>query len=183
VFGTEHGDVFLFRNVIAAWLPLTIAIAAGLTASRAGRIGMLALASLWSASLAVLLVNTTTAHLQRDDWRLVAAATRGPARAIIVSPGWQGDALLHYAHGFTGLTTARPVGEIDIVLRRWNPALLDTVQGFDPPAAFRKVGTQQLQNWNVVVYRASAPVTIAPRQLDGVHPPDASRVLLVSSDG
>jgi hypothetical protein len=180
--GIKHGDVFLFRNVIVAWLPLTMVIAAGLTAPRAGRIGMVAFAGLWSASLAVLLVNTTTAHLQRDDWRLVAAAIRGPAHAIIVSPGWEGDALLYY-EPMAGMSTARSIGEIDVVLRRWNPALPKTVHGFDPPSGFRKVGTRQLQNWDVVVFRAPAPVSIGPQQLDGVHPPDASRILLVSSDG
>ena len=75
-----RGDVLLFRNVLCAWLPLQIVVAAALAAPRAGRVGLAAAAALMAASLGVLVANATTAHLQRDDWRLVARATEARPR-------------------------------------------------------------------------------------------------------
>jgi hypothetical protein len=173
-----RGDVFLFRNAIDAWLPLTIAIAAGFASLRAARLGTLAFAGLWAASLAVLVVNSTTAHLQRDDWRLVADATRGPGRAVIVSPSWQSDALRHYAPQLAPATSAQRLREIDLLLRRSSPAYLSTVRAFEPPPGFRRVGTRTLQNWELTVFRAPRGVKVTPAQLARARPSDASRIAL-----
>jgi mannosyltransferase len=73
------------RNVAAAWLPLTVVVAAGLGSRRAGRAGAAGAALVCAGSLAVTVGVSMRPDLQRPDWRGVAAAM-GPitsARAVI----------------------------------------------------------------------------------------------------
>jgi hypothetical protein len=172
-----RGDVFLFRNVVCAWVPLTIVLAAGLLAPRAGRVGLVTAAALWAASLGVLVVNSTTSHLQRDDWRRLASATRAPGRAIILSPSWEVAGLQYYAPGLSPLANAR-IREIDVLVRRWTPSYSLPVRALDAPPSFRKVGTRTLQNWSLTIFRASNEVGVSADELDRVRPPNASRVVL-----
>jgi mannosyltransferase len=173
-----RGDVFLYRNVICAWLPLTIVVAAGLTAPRAGAIGIAATAGLCAASLALLIVNSTTSHLQRDDWRLLARAIHGPRRAVILSPSWEVAALKYYDPLLVTPRRNLRVREIDILVRRWSPSYSVPVQGFNPPRQFRRVEVRTLQNWVLTVFRAPKVVDVSPRQLENVRPRNASRVAL-----
>jgi 4-amino-4-deoxy-L-arabinose transferase-like glycosyltransferase len=78
-------DLLNPRNVAAAWLPLTVVVAAGLGSRRAGRAGIVGAVLLCGASLAATLGMSTRPELQRPDWRAVAAEM-GPitsARAVI----------------------------------------------------------------------------------------------------
>jgi hypothetical protein len=79
-------DYLLTRNVILAWVPLAILVAAGLTAMRAGRAGLAGLALLGT----LMLVSTVGVPLdrgwQRENWRGAAEAIGKPRpRAIVVS--------------------------------------------------------------------------------------------------
>jgi mannosyltransferase len=82
-------DYVLDRYLLPALVPLTIALAAGFGARRAGRVGPLcagALCGLFTLSVAL---TVTHKDLQRDDWRGVAAAL-GKAhetRVILVPRG------------------------------------------------------------------------------------------------
>jgi mannosyltransferase len=173
-----RGDVFLFRNVVCAWLPLTIVIAAGLAAPRAGRPGVAVAVALCAASLAVLVVNSTTSHFQRDDWRLLARATHGPGRAIVLSPSWEAGGLEYYTRGLSQPATNTSIREIDLLVRRWSPSYSPPVRAFDPPPSFRKVEMRTLQNWVLTVFRAPTAVRVSPEQLENVRPQDASRAVL-----
>jgi 4-amino-4-deoxy-L-arabinose transferase-like glycosyltransferase len=78
-------DLLNPRNVAAAWLPLTVVVAAGLGSRRAGRAGTVGAVLLCACSLAATLGMSTRPELQRPDWRAVAAEM-GPitsARAVI----------------------------------------------------------------------------------------------------
>jgi len=173
-----RGDVFLFRNVLYGWLPLQVAVAAGLAAPRAGRLGIAAAVALCAASLAILIGNSTTPHLQRDDWRLVAQETRGPGRAIVLSPAWELNGLDYYGPGLHPAATAAPIREIDVVARRWSPSYSLPVRTFTPPPRFTKVATRTLQNWTLTIFRARAPVEVSTKQLGRVSPATASRVVV-----
>jgi hypothetical protein len=73
------------RNLAAAWLPLTVVVAAGLGSRRAGRAGAVGAAIVCACSLAATLSMSMRSDLQRPDWRAVASEM-GPltsARAII----------------------------------------------------------------------------------------------------
>jgi mannosyltransferase len=173
-----RGDVFLFRNVICAWLPLTIVVVAGLTAPRAGAAGIAAVAGLWVASLTVLIVNSTTSHLQRDDWRLLARSIHGQGHAVVLSPSWEVAALGYYEPLLVTPTRNLPVREIDILVRRWSPSYSLPVRAFVPPRQFRKVEVRTLQNWELTIFRAPKAVVVSPEQLENVRPRNASRVAL-----
>ena len=86
LIGVDYLDT---RNVLVAWPPLALAVAAGLGARAAGRAGLAATGALVVlGAFTVVLVNTD-ATLQRDDWRGVAHALGDPAagpRAVVVTP-------------------------------------------------------------------------------------------------
>ena len=174
-----RGDVLLFRNVLCAWLPLQIVVAAALAAPRAGRVGLAAAAALTAASLAVLVVNTTTAHLQRDDWRLLSRATRGEGHAIVLSPSWEVAGLEYYAARLSPPSSVAPLREIDVLVRRWMPSYSTPVRSFVPPPGFERVEQRTLQNWVLTRFRASTPVEVSSAQLQNVRPLGASHVVLV----
>lgn len=80
-------DYLITRNVILAWLPLTIVVTAGLTARRAGRLGVLGVWALCSLSLVMVVWITKTPSLQRPNWRAVADWVGPPARKrVVVAP-------------------------------------------------------------------------------------------------
>ena len=174
-----RGDVLLFRNVLCGWLPLQIVVAAGFAAPRAGRLGLVAAAAVWAASLAVLVQNSTTSHLQRDDWRLLTRETRGADRAFVLSPSWQVAALQYYAPDLSQASPAARIQEIDILVRRWIPSYSTPVRGFVPPRSFVRVEQRTLQNWVLTRFRASTPVEVSSAQLQNVRPFGASYVVLV----
>lgn len=66
-------DYFLGRNLIASLVPLAIAVAIGLGASRAGWVGATATAGLCVLSTVVVVAVATDAGLQKADWRSLAA--------------------------------------------------------------------------------------------------------------
>jgi mannosyltransferase len=173
-----RGDVFLFRNALCAWLPLQIAVAAALAAPRAQPYGAVAAAALGAASLAVLVVNATTPHLQRDDWRLLAQATQGTGHAIILSPSWEVNGLEYYAPELEPAATTAPIREIDVVVRRWAPSYSVPVRSFVPPPSFAEAGRRTLQNWVLTIFRAPTPVDVSAGQLRSVRPARASWVAL-----
>jgi hypothetical protein len=78
-------DLLNPRNLAAAWLPLTVVVAAGLGSRRAGRAGAVGVALACACSLAVTVGMSMRTDLRRPDWRAVAAEM-GPitsARAVI----------------------------------------------------------------------------------------------------
>jgi 4-amino-4-deoxy-L-arabinose transferase-like glycosyltransferase len=94
-------DYLLARNVLAAWLPLSIALAVGYAAPRAPREGLVAAAALCAIGLVVVIASATNEAYQRDNWRAAAKALGKPnqPRAIIVTPTSGRLPLLLYLHG------------------------------------------------------------------------------------
>ena len=103
-------DYFIARNVSAAWLPLSVALAAGFTARRAGRLGLGTAGALCVALLAVTVSTNFDSKLQRADWRGAAAALPaiGQDRAI-VAPFVGDDPLEFYLPHTSVLTSAARV--------------------------------------------------------------------------
>jgi hypothetical protein len=67
-------DTVLTRNLLGLWLPLAIALAAGLGARRAGRLGVTFTAALCALGLTATVSVATDSVLQRPDWAAVARA-------------------------------------------------------------------------------------------------------------
>jgi uncharacterized membrane protein len=99
-------DYLLPRNLLAAWLPLWLAIAVGFATPRAPREGVLAAALLCAIGVVVVIATATNGAYQRDNWRAAAESLGNPdePRAIVVTPASGRIPLLHYLDG------ASPVG-------------------------------------------------------------------------
>jgi hypothetical protein len=86
VAAVAGADYFLARNVIAAWIPAAVVIAAGLAAAR--RMGPALAVALCAVFLGATIAVEANPEFQRDDWRGAARAL-GPApvtRALVVTP-------------------------------------------------------------------------------------------------
>ena len=175
-----RGDVFLYRNVIVAWLPLAVVVGAALGARRAGGVGLVAASALVAWSFAVVVHDATAPERQRDDWRLVTAALDGPAgQVVVLSPSWEIAALQHYVPGLRELGGSRvATRQVDLLVRRHAPSYSPAVGALSPPPGFTRVGTRELQNWMLTRYRSRRPIYLDVAELR-VTPEDASRVPLV----
>ena len=105
-------DYLIARNVLAAWLPLGVAVAAGFAARRAPREGIVAAALLCAIGVFMIVSVATNDRYQRDDWRAAAKALGKPGepRAIIVTPASGRVPLLLYLKG----AEASPPGGVDV---------------------------------------------------------------------
>jgi mannosyltransferase len=119
-FAAVGQDYFLSRNVIPAFVPVVVVLAAACTAPRAREAGgILAVVLLGIFCFASFTVQTHP-YLQRPAWRKVARAL-GPGelpRAILAADGTTADALKIYLPGASWTTRlARPtlIREIDVV--------------------------------------------------------------------
>jgi mannosyltransferase len=174
-----RGDVFLYRNVIVAWLPLTIVLGAALGARRAGVVGILAASILTASSFAVVVHTLTTPRQQRDDWRLVSHALgRSEGQVVLLSPSWQMAALEHHVGDLRALGRGAATTQVDLLVRRHVPSYSPAVESLGLPPAFERIETRELQNWVLTRFRARERVYLDAADL-GVAPPGASYVPLV----
>jgi hypothetical protein len=171
VLALVGGDYYLSRYLLAAWLPVMLAVAVGMGARRSGRLGV-ALAVLTCAlSLFVVLSVNGRPELQRDDWRGIAR-TLGPAppgsRAIVVSPINGSIPLALYMPGLSRLGSAK-VSEIDAVAvaehetgetRRAPP-----IPKVAPPPDFQEIGRHSGPTFTVIRYQADIPLPVSPSSL------------------
>ena len=149
-------DVFFFRNVLAAWLPLMIAVAAGLT-------GLRAAPAVAAVAVAVVLASTVQiarkVELQRDSWRTAVSVLRsGPRPPVLVS----NDAVTPPVY-WSQLAPLPPGGvrvrEVVFAGRYVTPDSSLAVDGLRS-AGFRLAG-----NLGILRLVARRPVRIAPAQL------------------
>jgi mannosyltransferase len=161
-------DYLIARNVLAAWLPLGVAVAAGFAAGRAPRAGIAAATLLCAIGVVMVVAVSKTDLYQRDDWRGAAKALGAAEmpRAIIVTPPSGRFPLLLYLHG------ARPspaggvdVKEVDFVGmaprlpgEAPHPARPPTVGA----AGFTEFGRKQGDTYTVVRERSPAGAHITP---------------------
>jgi uncharacterized membrane protein len=111
-------DFFLTRNVLPAWLPLALVLAAGLGARRAARAGALLTVGLCALSLVAVVAVARTSSLQRPTWRALAAQLGPPeaGRAIVLRRYVYGLPLAVYRpHTWHMTAPTAMVREIDVV--------------------------------------------------------------------
>ncbi|MEA2409958.1 MAG: mannosyltransferase, partial [Thermoleophilaceae bacterium] len=96
-------DYLLPRNAIALYVPLVLAVAAGLGA--AGRLGIAGAVAVCAVALTVNVEVASDAKLQRDDWRGAARALGSATepRAVVVTPDYEGKPLRLYSGGLAPL--------------------------------------------------------------------------------
>jgi mannosyltransferase len=155
-------DKFLYRNLIGAWVPLAIALAAFLASRRVGRLGLLLITAACAVELASLVVVLNRPTLHRDDWRSAVGAldsSRGPL-AVITQPSWERVAIELYRPDIAAMPPAGvAVREIAFL------GLSPFPRAFRPPAGFERVEQRRLQHVEIVRYRAAAPRVVTPADL------------------
>lgn len=139
-------DYVLARNLLPALVPLLVAVAIGLTARRARRMGMVVASVLVAYSLGFCIWVSASPAWQRPDWDTVAARLGEPTapRAIVL---WTlGAASLRY-YLSTGSFQAQPsegfawgVHEVDFVSDGPAPPVRSGLLG----PRFRQVGYEQV---------------------------------------
>ena len=166
-------DYFWHQNLIAAVVPLTVFVAAGLAESRPQRLGAGA-----AAAMVVLLTGVTLAttynesSLHRDDFEDAADAV-GPAggpRAVIVIPTWCGITLERYMPELEEMPERGVrVSEIVVVATTENHGCVRTGISADAPppvAGFTRAGAERVQNLLVLRFRSDRPRLAVPGQLE-----------------
>lgn len=79
-------DYLLTRNLLEIWPPAALAVACGLAARRAGRLGIAAAVVLCAVGVAGVIDFDATPGLQRPDWRVVARALATPVAGGVAPP-------------------------------------------------------------------------------------------------
>jgi mannosyltransferase len=166
-------DYYLSRYLLAAWLPMALAISVGLATRRTGVAIAAILCALWV--FVVISVNTRP-ELQRDDWRGIARAMGVPdvhGRAVVVSPINGSIPLrLYLPRSGTFPAAGAPVGEVDIVaVARREAGATRTAPPVRTAIAvpgFREESRHRGRTFTVVKYRAMAPVPETRTLLNGL---------------
>lgn len=161
-------DVLLFRNLIAAWVPLAVVLAIGFTAAgRAGTVAAVGLVAVWLGIWGGILADD---RYHRDDWQGIAAVLGPPSadRVLVVHPAHQEDALERYGHtvqGFgEGPDRAREIVSIGAFDADVAPQTLPGLPGF------RLVEREQVQRMGLARYRAPSPRAIDAQQVVAAAP-------------
>jgi mannosyltransferase len=117
-------DYWLYRNVIHAWVPLAIALAAVLVSQSArawySRSALLAVSLAAVALLAMRSTTVITDPDKRADWRGLAKCLGrpDPVRAFLITPGYNKVVLRLYRPNVRAArSTDRGVSEIDVIGR------------------------------------------------------------------
>ncbi len=161
-------DYLLPRNLIALYVPVLLAVAAGLGAPGAGRPGLAAAAAICAVALVVNIEVASDAKLQRDDWRGAARAL-GPAaepRAIVVTPDFAKKPLRLYAGSMPPMAPAgATVREIDVIANDRPPASVAPA----PPAGFIEFASIRSASYLLVRYRAPTARLVSLQELAAVR--------------
>jgi 4-amino-4-deoxy-L-arabinose transferase-like glycosyltransferase len=193
VLGAIGYDYFLSRNLIPAFLPVVVVLAAACAAPRARALG----AALAAALLAVFVLATidvqTHPYLQRADWRGVARSL-GPAaapRAVLAADGTTADPLKIYLPGVAWVQPrGRPtlISEIDVVgatkrLRLQGPGIGQVgVERVGAPSTGRPLPRSvappgstlltryRVANWVVARFELARPMRLSLDQLASLAP-------------
>jgi mannosyltransferase len=153
-------DYLAPRNLVAAMLPVTALIALLLTGARAGRAGCVLAGLVALAFLAISIDVDLSPRLQRGDWRGVAHALRGGARARAITTVELGAAPLEYylppLHNLARRTSVT-VSEID----ETGYAPLRSSAGSPPAPGFRLLSRSDINGLIVYRFVSSTPRSVS----------------------
>jgi hypothetical protein len=163
-------DIFDGRNVIAAWGPYAVVLAAGLSVARAPRLGMVLGVGVVLVSLAVIVGTNLKGGYQRDDWRGAAHALGSGGRdRVIVGEQFASLPLSIYMHALGVPSGARlAVTEVDFVAlreRRTSGSPAAPKLPARAPAGFALAGVERSESYAVARYVAPRPQTVTTREL------------------
>lgn len=169
------GDVFLDRNVLGSWVPLSVFVAAGLAARRAGVVGLACLAALVAWCAAVYVQVATSPDLHRDDWRGVAEALPADA-VVVVYPAYQSAALVRQRPDLAPPTRPARTRTIALVLAGFD----DAPPSFEAPPGFARSRTQAIQHFVLIDYSSQEESAVTGEDVARVPFEDSDLELLAA---
>jgi predicted membrane-bound mannosyltransferase len=164
-------DYFAAYLLIAAWVPLAVAAAAGLASG--GRAGIAGAAALGAAMLAVTVSVPAGDTLRRPDYRAAAEAIGAPVepRAVVVNPDNSLSPLEHYRRDLDPLPlSGATVREVLVLgMRSQDGTWRERATGAPQvPPGFVLVAQESDERFTLLRYRAPRP-----RAVSGGHLADA----------
>ncbi len=159
-------DFVIDRNLIPALVPLLAIAALGITADRAGRLGVAVGAALVAYSLGFAVWTNFDSSLQRPDWRAVAQNLGQPTRPRAMVTWLLGAGVLrHYLS--SGAFQVEPegeswfIGEVDLISDGAAPT--GRPPGLGP--SFRRSGASSVGRFDITRYAAPGLARVAVRRL------------------
>jgi len=162
-------DYVLGRNLMVAWVPMAIVVAAGLSARRAGIAGLGLAVAIVALGTAVIAVSASQPKFGAEDWRGAARALGPPppgGRALVVWPDAGREPFLVYrpeARGLPGQgASASEVVVVTLGPRRQEESLLEALS---PPRPFGRIERDDERYFTLVRFDSGNPVPITPASL------------------
>ncbi|HEY5198706.1 MAG TPA: glycosyltransferase family 39 protein [Solirubrobacteraceae bacterium] len=158
-----HLDYFKDRNLIAAWIPLSLVLGLVVTGTRVRWLGLTAAAAIVLAGVVVDNEVVNDVYMQRTSWRqaLTVLGTPNTTRAVVINPAYSAVILDAYGQGVGPMVPGIPVREIDVIqLTGYNPPVVPT------PPGVHLIAHQQVQYVAVYRYATNRPVTYTKAQVD-----------------
>jgi mannosyltransferase len=151
-----RGDYFIYRNLIVATVPLTIAAAAVIGAQRTGRLGAVVVVVTCVLLSAVSVEIAQRPDLQKPDVRGVAKALGAPrtARAIVVDARTATPLNLYLGHAVVAAEGDVSIRELDLILEPGS----SIVRSF--PRGFHRLVTRRVQTFTIVRLRAQRSLSV-----------------------
>lgn len=161
-------DYWLYRNLIAGWIPLAVALAAGVATgapvSLYVRGGLIVAAAALIVLPSILTIKLVSGNgYERQDWRGVARCLGEPqpSRALVVAPEYERVSLGVYRPIRQLESGGRRFSEIDLI---GNAA--PSFSEFTLPTGFRGAGESCSNAIPVFRYRAVRPLHVEPPDRD-----------------
>ena len=155
-----QGEIYLDgRNLLPAFVPLTVLLGAGFGVRRAGKAGTVAALALCLCSLVFTLEIDRLPRLQREDLRNAAAQVGplGPRTAVVSSRYSASQPLRYYLGARFAVGTPPPLREIDLV----GSAAAARQAGQILPGAFHRVESKPVSyDFTLTRFRASRPIRV-----------------------
>jgi mannosyltransferase len=175
-------DYFLSRNLVVAWVPLAVAVAAGLGSRRAGILGSGALATLAVIGAAVVVSSAHDPKFGSEDWRGAARALGPPraSRAVVLWLGVGEDPFRLYR------PTAQPLPRAGATIREVDVVFVGIGRGdieerradLSPTTPFRQVARTDREHFTVLRFRSSRAQHVRRSTLVSGPPGYSAAVLL-----
>jgi 4-amino-4-deoxy-L-arabinose transferase-like glycosyltransferase len=174
-------DYFDTRNVLVAWPPLAVAVAAGLGAQRAARAGIVAAVALALVGTSTVASVMTQESFQRDNWRGVAAALGqvdpSKPRALVITPFTAAKPFAVYAPEFEPMPEAGvSVNEVDFVAlpvrhrTQSKPGPPPRPGNHPPPSpGFSLIDRRMDDTFTLLRYASPTTMIFTPKELAGAH--------------
>jgi 4-amino-4-deoxy-L-arabinose transferase-like glycosyltransferase len=160
-------DFVIDRNLLPALVPLLVIAALGITAARAGRLGIAVGVALVAYSLGFSVWTNFDHSLQRPDWRAVASSLGEPTQPRAMVTWMIGAGVLrHYLS--TEAFQVVPEGE------RWFVGEVDLISNGSAPRArppglgpsFRRAGARTVGRFQITRYESPRLARVSVRELD-----------------